>query len=199
MQQSQLEEAIKSDIATISTMKWGTVSAKEFYGRMFGLPLKLSFLFLALNVLIRIVLMSFGLCPINITVKLILSMWMVCFIISLFFGMMFGHLILISKLIKGRLKTAPLIRKTLKHFSLVFLGLYIVIYALMTYVVSGSWSPYDIDPVTLVLPQGFALVFPVVITSIFLEIEIGRLGLGALFNILSEWISKSKNQNQAIS
>lgn len=195
MQQSQLEEDIKSDIVTISTMKMQTVSAREFYWGMFGWPLKLSILLLALNTMIRLALIGLGLSELKITVELMLGTWLACLVFGFFLGMMFRHFYLISQLIKARLKTAALVKKTFNIFGGVFLGIYSVIYALLTFCAAGGGGQNEYLMLTIIFPQMFAFVPSMIFTAILFEMEIGRLGLGALFNVLSEWISKSKSTN----
>ena len=61
MDSNPFESAIKSDLAILSTLKMGYVSAKDLYGSVFKLTLKLSFLLLAINTGVRLVLMAVGL------------------------------------------------------------------------------------------------------------------------------------------
>ena len=196
MDKNPFENAIKSDLATLSTLKMGYVSAKDLYGSVFRLTWKLSFLLLAINTGVRLVLMAVGLYPITLTLGLMIGTWMVCFMASLVLGMVFSRLILISQLIKGRLKTEAIIRETFRHLGWVCLGIYIGVYAFITFFVALGVDDHLMDPwllaFTTIFSQAFAFIAATGITGLLSGVELDRLGLGAVFNVLSELTAKAK-------
>lgn len=201
MDLNPFENAIKSDLTTLSTIKMGYVSAQDLYGSVLRLTLKLSFLLLAINTGIRLVLMAVGLYPITFTVSLMISTWMVGFIASLILGMVFSRLILISQLIKGRLKTEAIIRETFRHLGWVCLGIYMGVYAFITLLVVAGMDSHMNDPwplaFTTIFSQGFAFIAATGVTGLLSGVELDRLGLGAVFNVLSELVAKAKKPQQS--
>jgi len=201
MDSNPFENAIKSDLTTLSTMKMGFVSAKDLYGSVLGLTLKLSFLLLAINTGVRLILMVLGLYPIMLTVGLMIGTWMVCFLVSLVLSTVLSRLLIISKLIKGRLKTEALIRETYRHLGWVCLGIYIAAYAVITLVVVAGMDSHMNDSsvltITTLLSQGFAFIVATGITGLLSGVELDRSGLGAVFNVLSEIITKAKKPHQS--
>ncbi|HHF0526722.1 TPA: hypothetical protein ACTUT5_003439 [Legionella anisa] len=197
MEVHQLEEAIKSDLKTLTTLKMGFVSANKFYGKLLGLACKLSFLFLAINTVVQLVLKGMGQFNAPFTLTLLCGSWLVCFMMSLFLALILSRFVLLSRLIKGRLKTEILLKKTLKHLGSVCLVIYTVIYALTTMLsVSGAESDVVNDPAflmfTILFPQAFSFIVSTGITGLMSSIELDRLGLGVLFNVLSDLLSKAK-------
>lgn len=196
MDKNSFESAIKSDLATLSTMKMGYVSAKDLYGNVLTLTLKLSFLLLAINTGVRFVLMAAGLYPITLSVSLMIGTWIVCFMASLVLGIVFSRLILISQLIKGRLKTEAIIRETFRYLGLVCLGIYIGVYAFVTLFVVLGFDDHLMDTglivFTTIFSQSVAFIAATGITGLLSGVELDRLGLGAVFNVLSEIIANAK-------
>ncbi|MBN9229497.1 MAG: hypothetical protein BGO90_02940 [Legionella sp. 40-6] len=200
MELQQIEDAIKGDLATLSTLKMGYVSAKDLYGRVLWLAFKLSFVLLAINTCVRLVLMGTGLYPITFTVSLMIGSWMACFMATFVLGMVLSRFIIISKLIKGRLKTEGLMKKIFRHLGWVFLGIYSVSYALITLVVVAGMDDHmnDLDVLAFItiFSQIISFIVAVGITGLLAGVELDRLGLGAVFNVLSEIITKARKSHQ---
>lgn len=200
------ENAIKSDLTTLSTLKMGYVSAKDLYGSVLKLTLKLSFLLLAINTGVRLVFMAIGLFSIPFTpgfiIGLMIGTWMVCFLASLVLGMVLSRILLLSRLIKGRLKTEAIIRETFRHLSWVCLGIYTGAYAFSTFAVAAGFSDEMGNPWLLafvtVFSQGIAFIASTGITGLLSGVELDRLGLGAVFNVLSELVAKAKKPSKAL-
>lgn len=201
MEMQQLEQAIKSDLTTLSTLKMGFVSAKDFYGKLFSLSLKLSFVLLAINTLVRLALMAIGLYPIAFSMGLMAGTWLVCFLASLVMSVFLSRLILISALIKGRLKTQALMKETFRHLGWVCFGIYSVTYALVTLIVVAGMDAHmnDLDVLAFItiFSQAVTSIAATGITGLLLGVELDRLGLGAVFNVLSELIVKAKKTHQS--
>jgi hypothetical protein len=200
MEPQQIEDAIKDDLATLSTLKMGYVSAKDLYGRVLWLACKLSFLLLAINTFVRLVFMGTGLYPITFTISLMIGTWTACFMATLVLVMVLSRVLIISKLIKGRLKTEFLLKKIFRHLGLVFLGIYSASYALITLIVIAGMDDHMNDPDVLafitIFSQSISFITATGITGLLSGVELDRLGLGAVFNVLSEIIKKTKKSHQ---
>jgi hypothetical protein len=200
MDSNSFESAIKSDLAILSTLKMGYISAKDLYGSIFNLTLKLSFLLLAINTGVRLALMASGLYPITLSAPLMIGTWIVCFMTSLVFGFAVSRFILISQLIKGRLKTEGMIRETFRYLGWVCLGIYISVYAIITLLVVLGFDDHLMDPgllaFTTLFSQAVAFIAATSITGLLSGVELDRLGLGAMFNVLSELITKARKSHQ---
>ena len=145
--------------------------------------------------------MAVGLYPITFTVSLMIGTWMVCFMASLVLGIVFSRLILISQLIKGRLKTEAIIRETFRHLGWVCFGIYSGAYALITLITVTGMDSHMNDPWPLafitIFSQAGAFIVSTGITGLLSGVELDRLGLGAVFNVLSEIITKAKKSHQS--
>lgn len=204
MNMNPFEEAIRSDLLTLSSIKMGYVSAQDLYGRVFKFALKLSLIMLLINTGIRLAFMSVGLFNIPLTPGLVISLlmgtWVFAFVISLLPSMVFSRILIISRLLKGRLKIEGLIRDTFKNLARLCFWIYVGTYSLLTLLIVAIFGDVISDPFVLiavtVLPQGFAFLVSTAITGFISGVEFERLGLGAVFNIVSEIIKNAKNQNQ---
>lgn len=196
MEPMQLEEAIKSDLKLIPTLKMGFVSARDLYGRVFAVTFMLSLTLLAINTLVRFALKITGLYPITFTPGLMTGTWFVCFMTSLVLGFVLSRFILIGKLLKGRLKTANLMKQTFRYLALFGLSIYTGAYAFITVFVSFGMDDHIMDPWPLVFStlftQAIAFIAATGITGLLSGVELDRLGIGAVFNVISEMVSKSK-------
>lgn len=204
MNENPFEEAIRSDLLTLSNIKMGYVSAQDLYGRVLKYALKYSLIMLLINTAIRLAFMAVGLFDLPFTPGVIISLmmgtWLFAFVLSLLHSMAFSRFLIISRLLKGRLKTEFLIKDTFKKFSRLYFWIYVGTYSLLTLLVAAPFSDVIADPFVLIFiiifPQGFAFLVSTAITGFISGVEFERLGLGAVFNIISEIIKKSKNQNQ---
>ena len=200
MNSQDLEQAIQSDLYTLRTLKMGTVSARDFYGSVWGVIFKLSLILLSVNTLIRLALKGAGLYDPEITMNLMLGTWFGCLIVSCFIGFTVSRLLLIAKLSKGRLKTASLIKQKIRHFSLIYFGIYAVIYTVCTALLNSCIGFNDhitdfwLVVFCAVMAQAFSFLISIVATGLFAGVELDRLGLGALFNVIADVVSKAKNQ-----
>lgn len=204
MNNQTLENAIKSDMDTLSTFKMGMISARDFYGSLLGFVLKSSVALLLINTLVRLGLKSCGLYEGSITVLMMILILIGCLGVSFFMGIAFSQPILMNKLLQGRLKTESFIKKTYRHLCVVYFCLYTVMYTLVTlFVIMGV--PLDqglMDPwfiaFSIFFSQGFAFIFASAITGFISGSEFQRLGLGAVINVLGEVLLKARRQAQHI-
>lgn len=205
MEQQQLEEAMKSDLSTLSRIKMGFVSARDFYGQILGFTFKLSLLLFAINTGVRFLLIPTGRFSIpptaELTIKLMAGTWVLCFIASLVIALVISRFILLGQLIKGRLKTEALMKPVFRRLGWVFLGIYTAAYALGTYHCNYGFeaqrnSPWHLEFVS-VFAQGLAFIASTCLTWLIAGIELDRLGIGAVFNALAEVIAKAKSRHQS--
>ena len=200
MNNQALEEAIKSDLATLSTFKMGMLSAREFYGPLVGFVLKSSVALLLINACVRLGLKTIGLYDGPISVFFLVVTWVGCLGVSCFMGLAFSQPLLMRHLLQGRLKTESLIKKTYGHLSRVYFGLYTVMYALTTLFVNlgvpldkGLMDPWFIAFSTL-FSLGFSFIVASGVTGFMSGAEFQRLGLGALINVIGEMLAKARRQ-----
>lgn len=202
MNTQQLENAIKSDMDTLSTFKMGIISARDFYGSLLGFVLKSSIASLLINTLVRLGLKGVGLYDGSITVLLMILMWVCCLGVSFFMGLAFSQPILMSKLLQGRLKTETFIKKIYRHLCVVYFCLYTVMYTLIILFVNLGFTLDQglMDPLFLTLSafftQMFAFIFASAITGFISGSEFQRLGLGAIINLIGEVLLKARRQTQ---
>lgn len=201
MEHLQLEEAVKSDLRTITTLKMGGVSAKNFYIPVLALIFKISLIFLAINTGVRLVLQAVGFYYPTITIGLMFGTWSCAFVMSLMLGVTLSRFVLLKLLFKGRLKTETLIKQKTTHLSLLYFGIYAVIYSLMTALINSGmgFDEHVRDAGLVVFSTIFSQVLAFVVSSVaagFLSmIEIDRLGMGLLFNAVGEMIKRAKKRD----
>lgn len=203
MDNQDLEQAIKSDLTTLSTFKMGAVSAGDLYLPLLKLIFKLSFMMLVINTFVRLVLQVIGLYHPAITMNLMIGTWVGCLIVSCFMGFSLSRLLLISKMLKGRLKTERLIKAKYWHFSLMYFGIYTLVYMIVNAFCDSGIGLEDMDREKMgavlvifgaILSQFFAFIVSIVTTGLLVGVELDRLGLSALFNVIGDVVVKAKNQ-----
>ncbi len=197
MENQPTEGAIKSDLITVKTLRLGTVSARDYYVSILGWILKLSLLFLGINTVLQRFMHTIGYYLPDLSLKLILISWICALLASTFMSFTAARIILIGKLIKGQLKTANLIKRKYLHFTLVFFLIYSITYLVATYPVIGWMDVSDFQRsnkdlwftcIYVAFPQFFASIAASVGTAFISMIELDRLGLGPLFNVVGDAI-----------
>lgn len=203
MDNQALQEAIKSDLLTIPTLKMGILSSRDLYGSLAAVMLKTSLIFLGINTVVRILLHALGLHDVTLSISSLFCTWGFAFGASMFIGMILSQYILFGKLVKGRLKTEAFIKRKCAHFSFIYFVMYAVVYAILTagFGATGRFGGHDYLFTVLfwdvIFPLGFAqlmsLVVPLVAISFLTSMEIQRLGLGAVFDVINQFVAKLKN------
>ena len=199
MELNQLEDAVKSDLSTLATLKMEVVSAKDFYVPVLILIFKVSLIFLAINAIACGVLHRFALYQPSISLGWVLGSWFCALGTSLMLGFSLSRMVLIGKLFKNRLKTGAFLKQKLLHFSVIFFLIYCVAYLLMTALVGLGMDKHALDTdvmaISMILAQFAAFIAAIVTTTFLFIIELDRLGLGVLWNVIGEWIQKSKRHH----
>src|SRR3990167_804516 len=200
MDNQALQEAIKSDLLTIPTLKIGILSSRDLYGSLAAVMLKTSLIFLGINTVVRILLHALGLHDITLSISSIFCTWGFAFGASMFIGMILSQYILFGKLVKGRLKTEAFIKRKCAHFSFIYFVMYAVVYAIMTAGLgaAGQFGGHDhLLFWDVIFPLGFAQLMSLVVSlvglSFLTSMEIQRLGLGAVFDVINQFVAKLKN------
>ena len=202
MENQQIEDAIKSDLITVKTLRLRVVPARDYYFSILAWIFKLSLLFLGVNTVLQRFMHAVGYYLPDLSLKIILVGWIFALLASTFMSFTAARIILISKLIKGQLKTASLIKSKYLHFTVVFFVIYSLVYLVITYSVFGWMDLSDFQRssgdlwficVSLAFPQFFAFIAASVATAFISMIELDRLGLGPLFNVLVNTLKNKGN------
>lgn len=203
MDYQKLEEAIKSDLKSIPTLKMGYVPAKSYYGPIFDIAIITSFVLLFINMLVRIVLMITGLVNINFTPILIIGTWVGSFMVSFLLSFKLRPFILMHKLVDGRLKTEHFIKKQIKYCIMFYLVTYTIAYTLLSLFTSPFINELNNEPIVLLLfltiSQFGGYLIAMFITIFFAFAEVERIGMGIVFNNLADLVmGLIKNRNPYI-
>ena len=204
MDNQTLQKAIKSDLLTITTLKLGIVSARDFYGSIAWMILKLSIAFLSVNMVVRIFLYLTGCSGISLSALSILCTWICGLGASCFIGLAFNQYILFNTLVKGQLKTEAFVKKKCKQLALIY---FCIAYPICYMFITSEISPIDealsfgnrgdsavsvfISHLGFIQWMSFLPSF--IGMSLLASIEIQRLGLGAAFDVIHDCVEKIKN------
>ena len=195
----QLQLDIKGDLLTIPTLKLGILPAKTFYGALLLFVLKLSLLFMLINLIVQIGLNVIGVYHSHMRVGALLGLWGCALGASVVIALFINQFILFSKLVKGRLKTEAFIRKKWRHFSLIYFLIYSLVYFLAMWFQSSFSLDGDAQLFNFIFAQFIATVFALVATALIVNMEIERLGLGIVFDVISAFIEKIKHKPTTMS
>jgi len=204
MENQSLEDAIKSDLVTVKMLRMELVSGRDYYFYILAWILKLSLLFLGANILLQRFMHVVGYYPAQLSVKGLLVAWICALLASTFMSFTAARIILIGKMIKGKLKTATLIRSKYLRFTLVFFLIYSLAYLVITYPVLGWMDLSEFQEADKEIwftfmyvgfPQFFAFLVASVATGFISMIELDRLGLGPLFNMIMDNLKSKENQS----
>lgn len=197
MDQQQMEAAIRSDVMTLKTLRLSPVPAREFYLSILAWIFTLSLLFFGINSMLHLTFHAIGLYYPTISFKLLVIAWSCALAMSFFMSFTAARLVLISALIKGQLKTASLIKRKSFHFIALFFLIYSVTYCSTTLLIVASLSPSDLVKAhaelwfsifCLAFPQFLSCIVATVVTGFIALIELDRLSLAPLFNVMRDII-----------
>lgn len=186
MDYQALQETVKSDLETISTLKLPIVSARELYGSLIWFVLKLSTAFFGINMLMLGGLyeigfyhstLSFG-AYLQMCVAMMAHMWGLTLMMSIFILAFINPIILFSLFAKDRLKTWDFIKVKYTQLRLIYVLIYAIIFGLFTASHDGfhagfyqsSYEAYDAFGLTF--SQGMSFVISIVVMSCLINIEI---------------------------
>ena len=202
MDNQALQDAFKSDLMTIPTLKMGILSAGDLYGTLAGFVLKLSLLLLSINLLIQAGLHSVGLFYWPLSIGLAFKCGLLTLAGSSFLMLFLSNFILFGKLVKGRLKTEAFIKQKCRHFGVAFLVIYSVAYLVLILGLNafGGFSERDREFFGLILivltlggSQLGALIGSMLLVNVIASMEIGRLGMGIAMDVISAFVDAIKN------
>ena len=202
MDNQGLQDAFKSDLMTIPTLKVGILSAGDLYGTLAGFVLKLSLLLLGINVLIQAGLHSVGLFYWPLSIGLVFKCWLLTLAGSSFIMIFLSNFILFGKLVKGRLKTEAFIKQKCRHFGVAFLVIYIIAYLLLIMGINAFVGMSEGESefgglISIVLTLGFSqlvtLLGSMLVVNVIASMEISRLGMGIALDVIKAFVDVIKN------
>src|SRR3990167_4198195 len=205
MDNHELQEMVKSDLMLIPTFKLGILSARDFYGSLAAFVLKLSLVLIFVNTMILLGVHDVGFFYPNWG-GLLLFIWGLALVGSSFVGIFVSQFILFGKMVKGRLKTESLIKKKCIHFSLLYLLIYCLLYFGTTLFLDASYNLSASDKAffgqgwelfNLTFAQLVSLLGAMLGMSILANIEISRLGIGIVFDVVNTFVAQIKNPRAA--
>lgn len=207
MDYDKLQEAFKSDLLTIPTLKMGILSAGELYGSLGLFILKLSLIFCGLDTLYQALLHAVGLYYWTFSFSKLLVTFGFALISSGLICLFVSQFVLFGKLVKGRLKTEAFIKEKCLQCCWLYFVIYSVLYLIiLTYVDSSLGSSqstrdfFGSDQMTfdLAFSQFSASMASFVFTGLFVNMEISRLGMGIAFDVIDVFVTRM-NPNHSIS
>lgn len=202
MEQQALQDAIKSDLATIPTLKMGILSAGDLYGSLGGFILKMSLTLLGINLLLQTGMHSVGLYYPSFTISAVLFMWVLTLGGSCFIAIFLSPLVLFSKLVKGRLKTEAFIKQKWIHACLLYCLVYAVIYGGMTLMQSpGNLSMFaqealdkeGWDSFYFMFAELWSLLGSFMLVNVLVSMEVNRLGIGVAMDVINKFVERVKS------
>jgi hypothetical protein len=203
MDNHELQEMVKNDLMLIPTFKLGILSAWDFYGSLAAFVLKLSLVLMLVNTMIQWGVHGIGFFyPTGGTI--LFFSWGLSLVGSSFVGIFVSQFILFGKMVKGRLKTESLIKKKCMHFSLLYLFIYCLLYVGTTLLLDSSYNlsvsdkaffgqGWDLFNITFA--QLVSLLGAMLGMSILANIEISRLGIGIVFDVVNTFVAQIKNSH----
>lgn len=204
MENQSLEAAIKSDLITVKMLRMELVSGRDYYFSILAWIFKLSLLFLSVNILLQHFMHVVGYYHARLSLKGLVITWICALLASTFMSFTAARIILIGKMIKGQLKTATLIRSKYLRFTLVFFLIYSLAYLVITYPVLGWMDLSEFQQadeelwfsfIYVGFPQFSAFLVASVAIGFISMIELDRLGLGPLFNVIIDKLKNNENQS----
>jgi hypothetical protein len=201
MDYQRLKDDFKSDIMTIPTLKMGIISARDLYGSGLKGFVRLTLIFLLINTLICAGLHGLDLYYPNINLSLLIMLWLCSLIPSFFIGLIVSQFILFAKLVKGQLRTEVFIKNKYFQFGLIFFGIYSVLYFIFT--VTGlnhfarstdsrEFFGKGIIYHFALFSQIFSFVISLLVTFFITNMEVQRLGIGLMFEVIETFVNKIK-------
>ena len=198
MDYQKLQEALKSDLLAIPTLKMGILSARELYGSLGIFILKLSLLFCGLETLYQTLLHATGLFYPAFSFSNLLVTFGFAFAMSGLICIFVSQFILFGKLVKGRLKTEAYIVSKCRQFGGFYLVIYSVIYLVVLPSVDSSigssqesrdFFGSDFGIFGLAISQFVASFGGLMLTGLFVNMEISRLGMGIAFDVINAFVA----------
>ena len=202
MDNQGLQDAFKSDLMTIPTLKVGILSAGDLYGTLAGFVLKLSLLLLSINLLIQAGLHGVGLFFWPLSIGLVFKCGLLTLVGSSFLMLFLSNFILFGKLVKGRLKTEAFIKQKCRHFGVAFLVIYSIAYLLLIMGINAFVGMSEGESefgglisivLTLGLSQLVALLGSMLVVNVIASMEVSRLGMGIAMDVISAFVDAIKN------
>lgn len=197
--------AVSHDLEVMKTLKLRVVSGEELYGAIVGVVLSLAGLLSLINLTEIVLLHLFGLCPwpYLVWIEKICGLNLAC---SCFIGMGIWRTVLFNKLAKGHLKSVVFIRKKCVHIMRLFFMVNAVLY-LIGGLIAGSSEYAHLSEMSgwdrswmeshFFLAQALSFIASLVFSIFAANMEITRLGVTPMFNLMSDFMDKSKGKTSS--
>jgi len=194
MDHQALQAAFKRDLMTIPTLKLGILSARDLYGALALFVFKYSCFLLAINMAIQTGLYSIGEFVWVPSLSLLLKCWVGTLVASSFLMLVSSQFILFGKMVQSRLESTAFIKHKCRQFARGFFIVYILIYGLLMIAFNSMMSmDRNADSgLTFVLvgSQIASLVGSLMLVNIVASIEMNRLGLGVVFEVVEAFAAQ---------
>ena len=195
MEESTLHEDVKSDLNTIAQMKFGILSAQDFYGTLGRVALSLSWLLLSITLAVHTAMYLLGISKhIYFSFSRLFDCWLAALGCGCVLSFFISEYVLFAKLVQGRLKTEIFIRQKCRELSRWYLVCFTIFYAIFFYMSLHFIEAWPEDNIFFAIYIFEGFIASLVITSLFINAEINRLGIGLLGDVIQAFVAKVQNK-----
>ena len=190
----KLKEAIKADLQTISKMEFDVINADDFYHPI------IRFIFLAFITLCSVTLIDIGI--VNLTgiynksqfISHMKQMGLSLMVLTLFATVFIYPYVQFARFAKKRLIIGPFFNKKLRQLFVLFCSLYGVFVFIGINIISDKQSLlYDSEGMLFV--QAFSFIPTIIISAFIQGMELQRLGLGSIIEVVNGFLSRLQHQS----
>jgi len=200
MNNLELQQNIEDDLKAIPNIKLSILSAKEAYLPLVYLYLK----FMGVLYSILTVNVIFMTCIGRYNPNRLITDYTGCiFLFSVFFlfiGPTINSYVMFGKMVQYKLKTKEFILKKVRDFTYIYIGFYSLLFSVTFFL---RCAPYRADPADfgfngLIPATFFGFIVGGIITSFVINSEMERLGLGAVFNVTTEFFKHKERLKKGL-
>src|SRR3990167_1053904 len=183
MDYAQLKQDFKDDMAGIPQLKIPILSAQETYLPIVFLFLKCFFSLLGMTFGAVFLASLVGIFTWYFWPPVLNQSLAVDFLGSVFITFYLSQYIMFANMVKAQLKTTAFLQQKVKAMMKVFCGIYFALVTIALIAVHITrW--FDDRMITI---QSFSVFIALFITLIIFSMEVERLGLGAMFEVVTEF------------
>lgn len=192
----KLQQDFKDDLNKIKQLKLSTLSAKETYLPVLYLFVKSYLLLYATTTLSAIFLyFAFNFSSNFLYQATHSNLWVLALLSFLVVGSLSNYVVF-SKMMLGEFKTAPFVRKKMTQLTIVFFCLYFVIISSFLYYFKNH-SEASVD-FSMFFSEISSFIASCILMNIILSLEIQRLGLNSLFEVVVEFFKHRDKQKSGL-
>ncbi|RUQ96662.1 hypothetical protein [Legionella septentrionalis] len=197
---TSVQQDIEDDLKNLPNVRFKTPSPLKFFNGIFSTGFTLSFIFLSLSLLGKLILKAVGLYHAPFTFYIILVTGGSCLFIGLFVAIPVYRVLLLLRMMPSELKTTPFFKTKLKQYAHGFIFTYIGIF-LFGIAICEHFVELEeilIDPayeiIYTLLSQFVGLLFAFVGTIFYATTDLERVGLAPLLNVMGHAFKATKNK-----